>query len=239
MTKTAAKGSPVKLRDANRTRAKILYAATREFGMHGFSGARIERIAKSAKCNIRLLYHYFGNKKALYLAVLEAAYADLRSKEGELAYDYSDPLGCLETLLRFTFVYFEKNPCFEGLLRAENMMRGKFVTQSTTVPEEAGKLRARLSEILQRGEEMGQIRPGIDPVQLYVTITALSRFHLANSYSLGALLNTDLRSAEWRAERLDHSVSLLRSWLVNMEESADAPTSVLAPVLAPVLAEAG
>ncbi len=217
-----------KLRDANRTRAKILHAATREFGMQGFSGARIERIAKSAKCNIRLLYHYFGNKKALYLAVLEAAYADLRSKEGELDYDYSDPLGSLEMLLRFTFVYFEKNPCFEGLLRAENMMRGKFVAQSTAVPEEAAQLRARLREILRRGEEMGQIRPGVDPVQLYVTITALSRFHLSNGYSLGALLNTDLRSPEWRAERLDHSVSLLRSWLADGENSVRAAPPVLA-----------
>lgn len=217
MSKDPAGGRRVKLRDASRTRAKILNAATREFGMHGFSGARIERIAKSAKCNIRLLYHYFGNKKTLYLAVLEAAYADLRSKEGELAYDHSDPLGCLETLLRFTFTYFENNPFFEGLLRAENMMRGKFVAQSTTVPDEAAQLRARLNEILRRGEEMGQIRPGVDPVQLYVTITALSRFHLANSYSLGALLNTDLRSPEWRRERLDHSVSLLRSWLSNVD----------------------
>ncbi len=205
--------SSVKLRDANRTRAKILHSATREFGMHGFSGARIERIAKSAKCNIRLLYHYFGNKKALYLAVLEAAYADLRNKESELDYDYSDPLACLEMLLRFTFDYFEKNPCFEGLLRTENMMRGKFVAQSTTVPEDAARLRTQLREILQRGEEMGQIRPGVDPVQVYVTIAALSRFHLANSYSLGALLNINLRSPDWRAERLDHSVALLRSWL--------------------------
>jgi AcrR family transcriptional regulator len=200
-------------RDAERTRAGILSAATREFGAHGFSGARIERIAKTARCNIRLLYHYFGNKKALYLAVLEGAYADLRAQQAALDFDLADPLGCIEALLRFTYTYFERNPYFEGLLRAENMMRGKFVTQSTRVPEEAARLKGRLREILDAGEEQGVIRPGVDPAQLYVTITALSRFHLANSYTLSAMLDVDVQSAEWRAGRLEHSVDLMRDWL--------------------------
>jgi len=200
-------------RDAERTRASILSAATREFGAHGFSGARIERIAKSARCNIRLLYHYFGNKKALYIAVLEGAYADLRQQQAALAFDLRDPLGCIEKLLRFTFTYFEQNPYFEGLLRAENMMRGKFVTQSAQVPEEAARLKTRLHEILRAGEEQRVIRPGVDPVQLYVTIAALSRFHLANSYTLSAILDVDVRSAQWRAGRLEHSAGLVRDWL--------------------------
>jgi AcrR family transcriptional regulator len=200
-------------RDADRTRAAILRSATREFGAHGFSGARTERIAAQAKCNIRLLYHHFGSKQALYLAVIEAAYADLRTKEAALRFDLADPLGCVEQLLRFTFTYFERHPHFEGLLRAENMMQGRFVRQSRTVPEAADRLKATLSTIIAAGEAQGVFRPGIDPVQLYVTITALSRFHLSNSYSLSALLGVDLKSTAWRAARLDHSVELLRAWV--------------------------
>jgi AcrR family transcriptional regulator len=207
--------APARRRDAERTRANILNAATREFGALGFSGARIERIAKAAKCNIRLLYHYFGNKKQLYMAVLDAAYSDLRSHESALDYDFADPLGCAEKLLRFTFGYFEQNPHFEGLLRTENLMRGKFVTQSTVVPEEAARLRDTLQRILTAGEMSGEIRQGVDPVQLYVTITALSRFHLANAWSLGALLGTDLTTPRWREERLEHAVELLRAWLTS------------------------
>ncbi len=200
-------------RDADRTRAAILRSATREFSAHGFSGARTERIAAQAKCNIRLLYHHFGNKQALYLAVLEAAYADLRGREAALRFDLDDPLGCVEQLLRFTFAYFERNPHFEGLLRAENMMQGRFVRQSRSVPEAADRLKATLAGIIASGESRELFRPGIDPVQLYVTITALSRFHLANSYSLSALLGVDLKSEPWRADRLDHSVELLLAWV--------------------------
>lgn len=200
-------------RDADRTRSAILKAATREFGAHGFSGGRTERIASLAKCNIRLLYHHFGNKEALYVAVLEAAYDDLRAREATLEFDLSDPLACVEQLLRFTFAYFERHPHFEGLLRAENMIQGRFVRKSRRVPEAAERLKASLSAIIAAGEAKGVFRPGIDPVQLYVTITALSRFHLANSYSLSALLGVDMKSADWRAQRLDHSVELLLAWV--------------------------
>ena len=213
MTNVSPSRPATRRRDSDRTRASILSAATREFGAQGFSGARIERVAKAARCNIRLLYHYFGNKEALYVAVLETAYAHLRQQQAALDFDLRDPLGCIEKLLRFTFTYFEKNPYFEGLLRAENMMRGKFVVQSTRVPEEAARLKSRLREILQAGEEQGVIRPDVDPVQLYVTLTALSRFHLANSYTLSVMLDVDAQSREWRAERLEHSVQLVRDWL--------------------------
>lgn len=57
-------GAPRK-RDAERTRKAILAAALKEFSQAGFAGARIERIVKAAKCNIRMLYHYFGDKKGL------------------------------------------------------------------------------------------------------------------------------------------------------------------------------
>ncbi|WP_156679796.1 TetR/AcrR family transcriptional regulator [Sphingomonas profundi] len=214
---------PVRKRDAGRTRATILRAATREFGQNGFSGARTERIAARAGCNIRLLYHHFGDKKALYLAVLEAAYDDLRAREAALEFDLADPLGCVEQLLRFTFGYFEKNPNFEGLLRAENMMRGRFLRQSTRVPEAATRLRAVLARIIAEGERQGVFRAGIDPVQLYVTVTALSRFHLANAWSLSLLLETDMRSAAWRAGRLEHCVALLRAFLTPPAAPAPHP----------------
>lgn len=213
MTGDVPSAKPVRKRDPERTRATILRAATREFGQNGFSGARTEKIATQAKCNIRLLYHHFGNKKALYLAVLEAAYDDLRRREAALAFDLSDPLGCVEKLFRFTFAYFENNPNFEGLLRTENMMRGRFLRQSTKVPEAATRLKAVLDGIIAAGEAQGVFRAGIDPVDLYVTVTALSRFHLANSYSLSVLLDTDLRSPAWRAARQEHGVELLRAYL--------------------------
>ena len=58
---------------------------TQEFARHGLGGARVDRIAARAKTNKRMLYYYFGNKEALFRAVLEGAYARIRAAEQELA----------------------------------------------------------------------------------------------------------------------------------------------------------
>ena len=200
-------------RDAERTRKAILAAALKEFSQAGFAGARIEKIVKAAKCNIRMLYHYFGDKKGLYLAVLEGAYVDLRAREAELKIDFDKPLEGLLELQRFTFNYFEKNPKFEGLLRNENLMHGKFASQSRVVTETAFPLRRTIERLIESGQRQGLFRPDLDPVQLYVTIAAMSRFHLANGYSLSATLDTDMTTAEWRKARLAHSLALLEGYL--------------------------
>ena len=57
-------------RDPDRTRSRILAAALAEFSSKGFAGARVDAIARRAKGNKRMLYHYFGDKEGLFRAVL-------------------------------------------------------------------------------------------------------------------------------------------------------------------------
>lgn len=205
--------APARRRDAVQTRARVFAAATREFGAHGYAGARIERIVKDAGCNIRMIYHHFGSKAELYRMVVERAYADLRSQEGQLDLDLSDPFDCLARLLRFTMRYFADHPEFEGIIRSENDLGGRVVGTSRIVGDSGGVLRTRLAAIINAGEEMGLFRPGIDPSQLYVTITAMSRFHLANGYSLSAVLGVDLRDAAWRERWAEHAYELIRRYV--------------------------
>jgi len=68
-------------RSPERTRERILAAALAEFSARGFSGARVDAIARRARINKRMLYHYFGNKEQLYREVLGrkmAAKAEVR-----------------------------------------------------------------------------------------------------------------------------------------------------------------
>jgi TetR/AcrR family transcriptional regulator len=58
------------VRDPERTRARILAAAEKEFSAKGFAGARVDAIAKRAGINKRMLYHYFGNKEGLFREIL-------------------------------------------------------------------------------------------------------------------------------------------------------------------------
>ncbi|HET6970883.1 MAG TPA: TetR family transcriptional regulator [Phenylobacterium sp.] len=71
------------LRDAARTRKKIMEAARDEFAARGFAGARIESIARRAGFAKQLLYHYFPSKEALFEATLESKFRQHRAAMGE------------------------------------------------------------------------------------------------------------------------------------------------------------
>src|SRR5438552_8258301 len=73
-------------------RGRILRSAVAEFADKGLAGARVDEIAARARINKRMLYHYFGNKEALYLAVLESVYADLLAAESGLDREHADPV---------------------------------------------------------------------------------------------------------------------------------------------------
>jgi TetR/AcrR family transcriptional regulator len=57
----------------SRTRQRILNVATREFSAKGYDGARVDDIMRLSKVSKNLIYHYFGSKEKLFIAVLESA----------------------------------------------------------------------------------------------------------------------------------------------------------------------
>ena len=63
--------------------------------------------------------------------------------------------------------------------------------------------------ILKRGETSRDIRPGIDPVQLYVSIAGLCYFYLSNVYTLSVAFGRELLSAPAMKERIDHVVDFV------------------------------
>jgi len=79
-------------RDPDRTRGRILAAALAEFSAKGFAGARVDAIARRAKGNKRMLYHYFGNKEALFTAVLRHKMAEQREWAASLSSDPTERL---------------------------------------------------------------------------------------------------------------------------------------------------
>jgi TetR/AcrR family transcriptional regulator len=60
-----------RIRDAERTKRRILDAARHEFGMKGFDGARVEAIARRARVNKGLIYYYFQRKEELFRVLSE------------------------------------------------------------------------------------------------------------------------------------------------------------------------
>ena len=175
-------------RDPERTRGAILAAATREFAEKGFGGARVDSIALRAGTNKRMLYHYFGDKEALYLVVLEEAYAGIRGAEATLDLGHREPEEGLRELALFTWRYFVEHPEFISLLNTENLMRARFLKGSKRIREMQTHLVTELTSILERGERQGVFAPGLDPLHVYLTHRlALGLLPLEPIHALGDL----------------------------------------------------
>lgn len=200
-------------RDAVRTQAAILGAATQEFARHGLGGARVDRIAARAKTNKRMLYYYFGGKEALFLAVLERAYEHIRGEEQKLRLTDLAPVAGVTELVAFTWKYYLAHPEFMTLLNSENLHRARHLKRSRKIRAMHSPLVATLSEVLERGARSGAFRGGVDPVQLYVSIAALGYFYLSNNHTLSTIFGRDLMAERAKAARLAHIKSLVLGYL--------------------------
>ncbi len=191
-------------RNGAATRERILDAATDEFVVYGFSGARIDRIVSAAACNIRMIYHYFGNKEGLYVAALEKVYAEIR--EGEQALDLGSlaPLDAIHRLVDFTFDHFASQPSFVGMTQNENLVGGRYMARATRISAMSSPLMRTLKALLRQGAADGTFRSGIDAFQLYVSVVALSCHHLNNRHTLSVAFGVDMTSRRWLTQRRAH-----------------------------------
>jgi AcrR family transcriptional regulator len=205
--------APKRQRDPEKSRHRILKAATDEFCAHGFNGARVERIARKSGANMRMLYHYFGSKEGLYLAALDKVYSEIRLEERKLNLATLDPVAGMRELVRFTFDFFATHPDFVGLINNENLMKGRFLKKSPRIRDMTVPLVETIEDLLKRGVAAGLMRAGVDPIQLYISIVAQSQLHISNRYTLSAIFDRDLGDRDWLEERRSHAQELILGYL--------------------------
>jgi len=200
-------------RDAEATKQRILKASRAEFARCGYSGARVDRIARAARTNKRMLYYHVGNKDALYLEALEAAYADIRAAEQQLRLEEMEPLAAIERLVRFTWDYFLATPEFIALLNTENLHKARHIKRSRHIGNMNSPVVATVGRILEEGVRRALIRPGIYPLQLYISIAALCYFYLSNVHTLTAVFDGRLKGQPALDARVAHVVDLVLNGL--------------------------
>jgi AcrR family transcriptional regulator len=201
------------IRDPARTQAAILAAATGEFARFGLGGARVDRIAARAKTNKRMLYYYYGSKDLLFRAVLEDTYARIRRAEKSLSLLDVEPDEAVRSLVQFTWDYYLRHPEFLTLLNSENLHRAVHLRKSPNVREMNSPVIETLREVLERGREARMFRGDVDPLQLYISIAALSYFYLSNNHTLSAVFGEELAAPRARAQRLKHMTEVVLGYL--------------------------
>jgi AcrR family transcriptional regulator len=193
-------------RDPEVTRARILEAAKMEFAKLGLAGARVEAIATRSKANKRMIYHYFGSKEELFVAVLEDAYADIRMAELKLNLDHLSPEEAIVALTTHTWNYYLKHPEFMTLVNSENLHKARHVKKSERFKELHHDFISMLQRILDRGVEAGVFRSGVDVRQLHITMAAVGYYYLTNRYTSGLIFDFDFMGKDALKARLDFNI---------------------------------
>jgi AcrR family transcriptional regulator len=196
-------------RDPEGMRKRILEAATAEFARSGYGGARIDRIAKAAGANKRMIYYHVGKKEALYLAILEGVYEHIRTAERRLNLQSLAPVEAIKKLITFSLQYHFDHPEFIRLLNNENMHRARYLKRSRKVNQLHSPLVSLIAGVLRRGAANGELRDDIDPVQLYISIASLSYFYQSNSATLSVIFGRNLLAPAARAKRLAHMIDFV------------------------------
>jgi AcrR family transcriptional regulator len=200
--KKAAAGRPRRIggeHTALRSRDDILRVATAEFARSGLSGARVDAIAERTRTSKRMIYYHFGSKEALYLAVLEKAYADIRSFESAHALSALPPEAAMRYLIELTFDYDESHPDFIRLVSIENIHRAKHIKSSAALRSLNNSVIDVLRDILDRGRRQGVFRGAVDAIDVHMLISAFCFFRISNQYTFGVAFGRDLAAPETRA----------------------------------------
>jgi AcrR family transcriptional regulator len=195
--------------DPERTMADIIAVATHEFSEKGLAGARIDVIAEAMRTSKRMIYYYFGSKEALYVRVLEEAYRRIRAIEAGLHLEDLAPEDALRKLVGFTVDYQLANPDFIRLVMTENIHRGEFLAQSKAIQKLNVPAIDAVRDVYQRGVKAGVFRAGIDPVDLHMSISALSFFNTANRHTFALIFKRDFDSPAAIVARRDSIIEMV------------------------------
>jgi AcrR family transcriptional regulator len=198
---------------SERTRQAILTAAAGEFIAHGLEGANMEAIASAAGVNKALVYRHFSRKETLFRHVLEAAYRAMRQAEQALDLP-QDPVAALDRVTAFTFDYYQNNPGFLTLVGIENLHGGMNLRDSTAEAVDAGTITRMMAAILDRGRAAGVFRDGLDPVEVWLSISGLCWATIATVHTIRFTFARDVLAEPERSQRLQHIQEMLRRYVV-------------------------
>lgn len=200
-------------RDPTRTRMRLLEAAIAEFSEQGIHGARTERIARRAGTNIRMLYHYFGSKDDLYVAVLEVVLAQLRHDELRIDPERDEPLAGLLHVFDYVDAHFGSHPALRKLLAFENLNEARHLARSQRILALSSPVLSLIRRLLARGVADGSVRRGIDPLHLYVAMVSLAYYGRAHAPTLSHIFGKDLQAPGWQRAHLRMTRALVASFL--------------------------
>ncbi len=179
------------------SRARILEGAAEEFAAAGFAGARIDRIARRTRLNVRMIYYHFGSKKGVYRAVLQSIYEQMGGILKKLP--PSAPNRTLEAFGLYIDLLTE-HPRFADVLVRELLDGAKHLKALWKErPELFKQIHVHARAIVDEGIKAGELKP-LDPALTVMTVTSIICFLTAARHSHALFLDPARAAPDaWKA----------------------------------------
>ena len=169
--------------DTEGTKRRILEAAVGEFARHGPDGTTVERIAKSAGVNKERVYNYFGDKRALFSAVLRNELAQVTQAVPVKSFTVED----IAEYAGHAYDYHCEHPELSRLMRWEGLVFDGEVPDEELRREYYGdKIHAVID-----GQQQGTITRTLDADHLAFLVLALAGWWSAVPQVARMLTGTD------------------------------------------------
>ena len=150
------------------TRESLLAAGADLFAERGYEGAPVWAIAEKAGVNKAMISYHFGGKRNLYLAIVEATFADIVSQVERLAVSRAPAPEVLRALIAVVGdVASRRHPHFCRIMLRELLAGGPHLDPKTV----AMPLRvlAAVKRVVERGVREGAFRP-VDPLLTHLSL---------------------------------------------------------------------
>ncbi len=186
--------------EAEITKQNLLKAALEVFSRKGYAATRVEDIAKQANVTTGAIYHHFGGKSDLYIALIEVYSARANQIFQQIIDEGGSPAAVLRRLLVRLFEYAEEDKEYIAVVELflnTNDVSPELAIINQQVLESRRALVHFFTGLIQNGLDDGEFHPWVSPEN-----TALALLGFINGMGLIWLQDPESFSIKERAEDL-------------------------------------
>ena len=157
---------------------RILAAAALEFAERGFSGARVDRIARRARVNKAMLYYHFKSKQGLYRTLLRRMFTLAGDRMRAIAAGSGTPGEKVDHAIAGFADLIREHAHFPAIMLREIAESGAHLDPETLAA--LASVPRAFSLIIEDGVAQGTFRP-VHPIFAYFSTLAPIVFYLAGT----------------------------------------------------------
>jgi TetR/AcrR family transcriptional regulator len=171
--------SHTRRRDAGATREALRAAGTKLFAERGYDGVPVAAIAEKAGVNKAMINYHFGGKRKLYLAIVNATFAEMVERVERLA---ESPRPAPEVLRELVAgvgdMARRRHPHFFTMFLREVLTGAKHFDRG--VIDQPARIFGAVQRIVARGVREGDFRP-VDPLLTHLSLVGSLVFFFATA----------------------------------------------------------